>query len=400
MSRVTRRLLVSYTFAAVGTGLPWPLLLVLVWDQYGAAPHGVWIVGLAGAARMAPYVLLSWAVGSLGDHVRRDRLIRTTLALRFVFLAVAAVAVPADRVGTAVVAAALAVAVGTPTYPAIAASLPTLAGAHRARATELLVTVEVSSWVVGPALGGLLLTPATRPFTLVLAMVLVAVAWVLIVGIRIPGPADRASDAVAGMLRAVGSCPPAVRALAVAGALNLALTAIGVSLLPLSHHGWGSDDAAFGIATAFLGFGALGAPVLARLVTPSVTRGLAVVTTCVTVVALSPVPWVACVPLALAGASAVVVESVLTGTLQESVPDRYRAGALGLGDTIMVGACLVGSLVTPPLVATVGARPTIATAAVLAVVPLLLGRGLQRRRDAETLDADQLLVLGDDRQLA
>ena len=125
MNRATRRLLVSYSFASIGTGLPWPLLLVLVWDQYGAAPHGVWIVGLAGAARMAPYVLLSWAVGSLGDHLRRDRLIRATLALRFVFLAVAAVAVHADRTGTAVVAAALAVAVGTPTYPAIAASLPT-----------------------------------------------------------------------------------------------------------------------------------------------------------------------------------------------------------------------------------------------------------------------------------
>ena len=399
MNRATRRLLVSYSFASIGTGLPWPLLLVLVWDQYGAAPHGVWIVGLAGAARMAPYVLLSWAVGSLGDHLRRDRLIRATLALRLVFLTVAAVAVHADRTGTAVVAAALAVAVGTPTYPAIAASLPTLAGDQRARATELLVTVEVSSWVVGPALGGLMLSASARPFTLALALALIVVAWGIVADLHIPGPTERASDAVAGMLRAVAARPPAVRALAVAGVLNLSLTAIGVALLPLSRHGWGADDAAFGIATAFLGFGALGAPVLARLVTPTATRGLAAVATCVLVVAVSPVPWVAFVPLALGGASAVIVESVLTGTLQESVPDRYRAGALGLGDTVMVGACLVGSLVTPPLVAMVGARPTIATAAVLAVLPLL-DRGLQRRRDAETLDADQLLVLRDDRQLA
>ena len=115
-------------------------------------------------------------------------------------------------------------------------------------------------------------------------------------------------------------------------------------------------------------------------------------------VAVSPVPWVALVPLALGGAAAVVVESVLTGTLQEAVPDRYRAGALGLGDTVMVGACLVGSLVTPTAVAMVGARPTIATAAMLVVVPLLVG--LQRGRDPETLDADQLLVLGHDRQLS
>jgi hypothetical protein len=52
------RLLMAYGCGALATGLPWPLLLVLVWDQYGAGPHGAWAVGLAGAARMAPYVLL------------------------------------------------------------------------------------------------------------------------------------------------------------------------------------------------------------------------------------------------------------------------------------------------------------------------------------------------------
>ena len=227
MNTTTRRLLASYAFASVGTGLPWPLLLVLVWDQYGADPHGVWIVGLAGAARMAPYVLFSWAVGSLGDHVRRDRLIRATLVLRIVCLTVAAVAVHADRVGVAVVAAAFAVAVGTPTYPAIAASIPTVAGPHRARATELLVTVEVSSWVVGPALGGLMLAPSLRPLTIGVAAVLVAISWLLVSDVRIPGPAERADDAVAGMLRTVIGCAPARRALAVAGTINLTLTAIG-----------------------------------------------------------------------------------------------------------------------------------------------------------------------------
>ena len=99
-------------------GLPWPLLLVLVWDQYGDGPHGAWIVGLAGAARMAPYVLLSWAVGSLGDHVRRDRLVRATLG--------PAAGLPGrrgrprvagDHVGLGVVAAALAVLCGDADLP-------------------------------------------------------------------------------------------------------------------------------------------------------------------------------------------------------------------------------------------------------------------------------------------
>ena len=54
-ARVTgvRRPLAAYGCATLATGLPWPLLLVLVWDRYADGPQGAWAVGLAGAARMA-----------------------------------------------------------------------------------------------------------------------------------------------------------------------------------------------------------------------------------------------------------------------------------------------------------------------------------------------------------
>ncbi len=380
---VLGRLLAGYACSSVSIGLPWPLLLVLVWDQYGDDPHGAWIVGLAGAARMAPYVLLSWAVGSLGDHVRRDRLVRATAALRLVFLAAAAAAVAGDRVGLGVLAAALAVLCGTPTYPAIAAALPGLAGPHRARATELLVTIEVSSWVVGPALGGLLLAQSLRPWTLVVAAALAALGLVFSTGITIPGPVEKAPDAVAGMLREVLHCRPALGALGLAGLLNLVVTAAGLVLLPLSQDAWGRGDAGFGIATACLGFGALGAPLLARLARQyggaTTTRGLVTIGAAVALVAATPVPWPVLPVLALAGASGVVVESLLTGTIQDAVPDRYRAGALGLADTVMVGACLVGSLVAPALATYAGARPALLVVALAAVLPLLAVRLLPYR---------------------
>ena len=261
------RLLAAYACSSVATGLPWPLLLVLVWDRYGDGPHGALLVGLAGAARMAPYVLLSWAIGSLGDHVRRDRLVVVTSALRLVFLLAAAAAVAGDHVGLGVLAAALAVLCGTPTYPTIAASLPALAGPRRARATELLVTIEVSAWVVGPAVGGLLLAQSLRPWTFVVAAALAAVGLVFSTGITIPGPVEKAPDAVAGMLREVLRCRPAVGALALAGLLNVVITVAGLVLLPLSEETWGRGDTGFGLATACLGFGALAAPALARLVT-------------------------------------------------------------------------------------------------------------------------------------
>lgn len=382
-----RRLLAAYGCASLATGLPWPLLLVLVWDRYGDGPHGAWAVGLAGAARMAPYVLLSWAVGSLGDHVRRDRLLRATMLLRLAALAVAAIAVAADRIGVAVGCTALAVLFGTPAYPAIAASLPELAGRRRARATEALVTIEVSAWVVGPALGGLLLAHSLRPWTMVAAVALAAAGLALSTGITIPGPVEKAPDAVAGMLRHMQRCRPALGVLAVAGLLNLVDTVTGFVLLPLSEVDWHRGDATFGLATACLGFGALAAPLLTRLATATTTRGLLVIGAAVALVAATPVPWPALPLLALVGGTSVVVESLLTGTLQDAVPDRYRSGALGVADSVMVGACLVGSLVAPGLARYAGARSALVLVALAVVLPVLAVRLVPARRPATPYDA-------------
>ncbi len=388
---VVGRLLAAYACSSVAIGLPWPLLLVLVWDQYGDGPHGALIVGLAGAARMAPYVLLSWAIGSLGDHVRRDRLVVVTSALRLVFLLAAAAAVAGGHIGLGVLAASLAVLSGTPAYPAIGAALPGLAGPHRARATELLVTIEVSAWVVGPALGGLLLAQALRPWTLAVAAALAGLGLAFSTGITIPGPVEKAPDAVAGMLREVLRCRPALGALGLAGLTNVVVTVTGLVLLPLSEHSWGRGDVGFGIATACLGFGALGAPLLARLARRyggvTTSRGLATIALAVALVAATPVPWPALPLLALAGASGVVIESLLTGTLQEAVPDRYRAGALGLADTVMVSGCLVGSLVAPTLAQWAGARPALLVVGLCALLPVATVRLLPTRGRATAYDA-------------
>src|ERR1700712_887783 len=108
------RLLASHALAAVAMSLPWPLLLVLVWDRVGQSPHGDLLLGLTGAARMLPYVALSWATGMLADRFRRDRLLRVTLFSRLLLLAGVAVALSQQQLVAAVVAATLAVAFGTP----------------------------------------------------------------------------------------------------------------------------------------------------------------------------------------------------------------------------------------------------------------------------------------------
>jgi MFS family permease len=193
------------------------------------------------------------------------------------------------------------------------------------------------------------------------------------------------------MLREVLRCPAARSALGYAGLLNVVATATALVLLPLSEGSWHAGDAAFGIATACLGFGALGAPLLTRLPSPlrgvTVARGLLVIAAAVALVAATPVPWPALPMLALAGAVGVVVESLLTGTLQDAVPDRYRAGALGLADTVMVGACLVGSLVAPALAQYAGARLALVLVALVAVLPVLVVWLVPTRRPTTPYDA-------------
>ena len=125
-----------------------------MWERGG--PHVGLLVGLTGAARMLPYVALSWATGRLADRFRRDRIVRGTLVARLALLVVVAVAArrPAAwrRGGRG--------AGGGGGHPGLPGPRGRDARDRRRparRATDLLVTIEVASFVVGPALGGLLL---------------------------------------------------------------------------------------------------------------------------------------------------------------------------------------------------------------------------------------------------
>ena len=63
------------------------------------------------------------------------------------------------------------------------------------------------------------------------------------------------------------------------------------------------------------------------------------------------------------------MEAAATGVLQESVPDEVRATILGLNDSIIIAAALVGALAAPALVEVTGGRVVFA---VLAAVSLLV----------------------------
>jgi hypothetical protein len=246
----------------------------------------------------------------------------------------------------------------TPAYPALAAAMPDAAGPTRRRATELLVTIEATSFVVGPALGGLLLVPPTRPWVPAVAVVVTLAATLLVAGVRLPRPVpEAAGPAPLGPVAALRVSSATVRAVAVAGLLNFVAMALLVGLLPVAEHFWSGGRSGYGPASAVLGVGALAAPLLWRLGTTAAARarwGLLLLAATVAVLPLTTAVGWALLPLAVAGAATVHVESAVTETIQDAVPDRTRAGVLGLTDSVMVASALVGSLVAPGLVSGLG----------------------------------------------
>jgi MFS family permease len=375
MTGSARRTIASHALAAVGMSLPWPLLVLLVWEHAGDG----WLLGAAGAARMLPYVALSWAAGRLADRYTRDRIVRLTLLSRTLSLLVMAAALAAGQTWLALGAATFAVAVATPAYPALAAAMPGIAGRHTERATSLLVTCEVASFVVGPALGGLLLTPATRDLVPWAAVLCLVAAWVLFEGVRLPAPvAVEPTTRATGVLAALRTSAVLRGAVAAVAVVNAVAASVGLALLPLTEAWDGtSDGTAFGIATGALGFGALGGPLLGRIgdrwgLGPRVW--LVVLAGCLACVAPAPTLWVAVPLLAVAGAAAVQVEVVATAFVQVAAQDRLRASVLGLADTAMVAAALLGALVAPALAAAFGPASVVLVAAAGSVAAVVLVR--------------------------
>ena len=255
------RIVASHALSATAMSMPWPVLLAEVWSATGS---DAWL-GVTGAARMAPYVALSALAGILADRFSRSSVLRWSTLARAALLAAGAIALLGGQLALAVVLAVLTVAAGTPAYPAAVAALPGLAGRRTARLTSLLVTVEVASFVVGPAVGGVLLGVSGGRWSVVLSALLALAAWPLLRGVRAPRGSVVGTAPSAGRLRTVFRAPGVPVAIAVVALDNLVESAASIGLLTLSHPHWGTGNSGFGIATAALGFGALAAPLVGTL---------------------------------------------------------------------------------------------------------------------------------------
>ena len=170
-----RSLFLATAGSSFGTYLAAIALIVTIYDK---TQSGVWVAALL-IVDFLPIVLVGLLLGPLLDRLsRRNLMIFSDLVRCAVFAALPFVDRPAGIVGLAAVSG---IATGLFT-PAVYAGLPNLVPEEElTNANSLLQTVETLAWMIGPILGGVLVTVwgRTVPFavnsvTFLLSAVLVS----------------------------------------------------------------------------------------------------------------------------------------------------------------------------------------------------------------------------------
>ena len=290
-----------------------------------------------------------------------------------------------DRTGLAVGLAVCTVAAGTPAYPAAVAVMPGLARRGPQRLTNMLVTAEVTAFALGPAISGLIIGLGLTDWSIWAAAGLAIIGWPLLHAVGHAPAGLHAIRPVGGRLRAVLSSAGVPLAITVVALVNFVEGGVSVALINLNATRWGADQRGFGIATAALGFGSLAAPLVIMVLR---LRGSLLVTGGgFTAAGLAPTVALAVGPLALASAAGTAVECASTDVLQRSVPDRFRAFSLGLTDSIMVAAAMLGSLLVPLLSTGIG----VPEAFVVCGVGVVAAAAVWRLRGRRTADASMMV---------
>jgi MFS family permease len=373
--------------------------IALTVDVYDETRSGVWVAALL-IADFLPIVLIGLLLGPLVDRLSRRRLMIFSDLVRFgVFAALPFVHGPGAVVGLAAISG---IATGF-FLPAVYAGLPNLVPDEElTNANSLLQTVETLAWMIGPVLGGLMLTVwgTSIPYTVNAVTFLISAGLVA----RIPRRALQSEEPVtrghwrdvADGLKLVATARPLRTVLVVwsvvlvgAGAINVAEVVFAKDTLDAGNLGFGALLAASGVGLALgslLAPTALGKVGLRRHYVGSVALmgvgwGGA---------ALSGSIWIA-VPLVVGGAAgngaAIVCNRLL---VQRGAPDQYRGRALA---TIMSAnyAVLGLSMAAAGVLTDVfGARSVWIAAGVVYLLGALVALAMTRWlpvRGAEGLDA-------------
>jgi predicted MFS family arabinose efflux permease len=411
-NRALVRLLTGEFVSAIGDWLYLVALLVLVYERSNSPV----LLGIVGAGRILPYVVLSVPAGIVADRYdRRLVLLVTDVARGLIMLALAATVIADGPLELIVALALLAACFSTFFGPAIGSYLPNLVKdeSEFGPANSAFATLDNLAFVIGPALAGVLIATSGLALAFLLNAasftVIALVLWRLPPSRRAtraaPGahepPGEGATDETAGASPAQAgpaeapreALRRAARPLAgllvldvvgyfVAGGLGILTVLIAVDTLGAGEAGTGYLNAAIGIGGVV---GALisGAMVVQRRLAVPLLVGAAAMGLGLVALGLVNELGPAIVTLAIAAGGSLLVDVIEATLLQRAVPDTVRGRVLGVFETVRTLAMAAGSFALPILAGAYEVGPVLVVSGAIVVVVgigviVLFGLGRER----------------------
>ncbi len=370
-NRDLARLLFGEFVSGIGDWLYLVAILIVIY----AETRSPVLLGVMGAARILPYVILSVPAGFVVDHYdRRMVLLVTDIARGVLMLALAGLVLIGAPVISVVAISILAACFSTFFGPALAALLPSLVDeSELGPANSAWATLDNLAFIIGPALAAVLITAGGLALAFLLNAISFAVVAVILFRLPRAAPAAASDEPDAGERSPVSSWRDLVGPLAgpflldsvtsvVGGGLGVLTVVIAIDVLGAGEAGTGYLNAATGVGGVLAGFAA-GSLVARRLSVPLLVGGLAGGIGLVWLgFSNSLVPAMFAIGVGVAGA--LLLDVVNTTLIQRIVPDALRGRALGVVQMTSALFYAGGSLAYPLIASTLG------------VTPLLIGSGV------------------------
>ena len=353
---------------------------------YAYRAGGAGLVAVLGLFKALPGAFLVPLVTSGSDRVRRERLLIATVVPRALLLGAAAAAMAGGGEGVLVVVlVGLEGGLASAFRQVQAALLPWLARTpdELTSANAAASVLQSAAMVGGPAIAAGLLAVSTAQSAMLVACGFVAVAALLLTGIRplssgAPAQANRrlkqlkldmAAGFDAGVRRhdAVPLFVPAAAQTFARGVINVLTVVIALQLFDLG-------SAAVGWLAAVLGVGGLLVGPLAILlvrgkrVARSFAAGVAGWGVPMILLAFAHAPYWPYLMFGVIGVANVFDDVGVYSSLQQVVPPRLMGRALGVRRGVLLLSMGLGSAVTPLLIDAWGARGTLIATGLLLVV--------------------------------
>jgi MFS family permease len=425
-NRPLTKLLIGEFISGIGDWLYIVAIFVVIYTQTNDAA----LLGIFGAVRLFPYILLSIPAGFVADRFERRLVLLASDAFRGSIMILLTVLVIVHAPIAPIAALAIVAAGGSAFfYPAMGAYMPSLVRDERelGPANSAWASLQNVSYIIGPAIGGILLAVGGVEMAFILNaasfLVIIAILWTLPSKVR---PADEVAEATAAAesaavpvaAAAVPAAPPAA-AIADAPAAEVPTTPAppiadgpavvappklatvplaglgiiqflagflggGLQVLTtvLAIHVLNAGDAANGYLNAAIGIGGLlgaiasGVLVLRRGLGAPLVIGTIVLAAGMVVLGLIPNLLVALIAIGVVSAGALIVDIITTTIFQRIVPDALRGRWTGVFMTVSTISGAAGAFALPVLVVNVGAGLSLGATGLAMLIATVAGLAL------------------------